>query len=35
MTIEELNIKIKVDLDNIRLTSRGVDLANLVWEEFV
>lgn len=26
---------IKVDLDNIRLTSRGVDLANLVWEEFV
>ena len=24
-----------VDGDFIRLTSRGIDLANLVWEEFV
>ena len=24
-----------VDLDCIKLTSRGLDLANLVWEEFV
>jgi len=29
---EELII---VDLDNIRLTNKGLDLANLVWEEFV
>ena len=26
---------LEVDLDNIRLTSKGLDLANLVWEEFV
>ena len=24
-----------VDEDNIRLTNRGIDLANLVWEEFI
>ena len=24
-----------VDLDNIKLTERGLDLANLVWEEFI
>lgn len=24
-----------VDLDNIRLTNKGIDFANLVWEEFV
>ncbi|MBQ2938597.1 MAG: oxygen-independent coproporphyrinogen III oxidase [Clostridia bacterium] len=24
-----------VDLDNIRLTNKGLDFANLVWEEFV
>ena len=24
-----------VDDDNIRLTNKGIDLANLVWEEFV
>lgn len=24
-----------IDLDNIKLTNRGLDLANLVWEEFV
>lgn len=24
-----------VDLDNIKLTTRGLDFANLVWEEFV
>ena len=24
-----------VDEDNIRLTNKGIDLANLVWEEFV
>ena len=26
---------IQVDRDNIKLTNRGLDLANLVWEEFV
>lgn len=26
---------IEIDLDNIRLTSKGLDFANLVWEEFV
>ncbi len=26
---------IKIDEDNIRLSNRGLDLANLVWEEFV
>ena len=26
---------IEVDLDSIKLTSKGLDLANLVWEEFV
>ncbi len=26
---------IEVDLDNIRLTSKGIDLANLVFEEFI
>ena len=26
---------IKVDDDNIKLTNKGIDLANLVWEEFV
>ena len=26
---------IEVDLDTIRLTGKGLDLANLVWEEFV
>ena len=25
---------VKVDEDNIRLTAKGLDLANLVWEEF-
>lgn len=29
---EELVI---IDLDNIKLTNKGLDLANLVWEEFV
>lgn len=24
-----------VDLDNIKLTNKGIDLANLVWEEFI
>ena len=24
-----------VDFDSIRLTNKGLDLANLVWEEFV
>ena len=24
-----------VDNDNIKLTNKGTDLANLVWEEFV
>ena len=26
---------VEVDLDNIKLTRKGLDLANLVWEEFV
>ena len=26
---------IEIDMDNIRLTKKGIDLANLVWEEFV
>lgn len=26
---------LEVDLDNIRLTNKGIDLANIVWEEFV
>lgn len=26
---------IEIDIDNIKLTDRGVDLANLVWKEFV
>ena len=37
---DELNILIKKDLleialDNIKLTNKGIDLANIVWEEFV
>lgn len=26
---------IEIDLDNIKLTNKGLDLANLVWEEFI
>lgn len=26
---------IEIDLDNIKLTTKGLDLANIVWEEFV
>ena len=26
---------IAVDTNTIRLTSKGIDLANLVWEEFI
>ena len=26
---------IEIDIDNIKLTPKGIDLANLVWEEFV
>lgn len=26
---------IEIDLDEIRLTRKGIDLANLVWEEFI
>lgn len=26
---------IEIDLDEIRLTSKGIDLANIVWEEFI
>ncbi len=26
---------LEVDLDNIKLTKKGLDLANLVWEEFI
>ena len=27
--------ELRVDLDNIMLTRKGLDLANIVWEEFV
>ena len=26
---------VEIDLDNIKLTNKGLDLANLIWEEFV
>jgi len=26
---------IEIDIDNIKLTNKGIDLANLVWEEFI
>ena len=26
---------LEVDLDDIKLTTKGLDLANLVWEEFI
>ena len=26
---------IEIDLNNIRLTNKGLDLANIVWEEFI
>jgi len=26
---------IEIDINNIRLTNKGIDLANLVWAEFV
>jgi hypothetical protein len=26
---------LEVDLNQIRLTRKGLDLANIVWEEFV
>lgn len=26
---------IEIDLDNIKLTQKGLDLANIVWEEFI
>lgn len=26
---------IEIDLDNIKLTNKGLDLANLIWEEFI
>ena len=26
---------IEIDLDNIKLTKKGLDVANIVWEEFV
>lgn len=31
----EENGLLEVDLDNIKLTKKGLDFANLVWEEFV
>ena len=35
--LEELTKKdlIEVDLNNIKLTKKGLDLANIVWEEFI
>lgn len=32
LVIQEL---IEIDIDNIKLTNRGIDLANIVWEEFI
>lgn len=32
LVTEEL---VEIDIDNIKLTNKGIDLANLVWEEFV
>ena len=29
------NSLITIDLDNIKLTNKGLDLANIVWEQFV
>ena len=26
---------VEVDIDSIKLTNKGLDLANLVWEKFV
>ena len=26
---------IEIDLDDIKLTNKGLDLANIVWEEFI
>ena len=26
---------IEIDLNNIKLTNKGLDLANLVWKEFI
>ena len=26
---------IEIDIDSIKLTDKGIDLANIVWEEFV
>lgn len=26
---------IEVDIDDIKLTNKGIDLANLVWQEFI
>ena len=26
---------VEIDLDNIKLTQKGLDLANIVWEEFI
>ena len=26
---------IEIDIDSIKLTNKGIDLANIVWEEFV
>jgi len=32
LVIQEL---IEIDIDSIKLTNKGIDLANIVWEEFV
>ena len=32
--LEQMNL-LEVDLDNIKLTKEGLDLANIVFEEFV
>ena len=32
LVVQEL---IEIDEDNIKLTKKGIDLANIVWEEFI
>ena len=32
---EQFKKAVEIDGDNIKLTNKGLDLANIVWEEFV
>ena len=31
----ELMVKFDIDGNEIKLTNKGLDLANIVWEEFI